>query len=317
MLLLCGKHVFFMENIAVLIPCYNEEKTIAAVICDFKSILPNAAIYVYDNDSTDNTVQEALNAGAIVRTVRQKGKGNVVRRMFYEVDAACYIIVDGDSTYDAKEAPKLINKVMLEGYDMAVGDRLSSTYFKENTRMFHGLGNRLVKSVINAVFRTDVSDVMTGYRAFSHRFVKTFPVLVSGFEIETEMTIHAADKNLYVTSIPVKYKERKNPEDSKVSTIKDGIKILTTIFRLIKDYSPFFFFTCIAIIAFALAVSFFIPVFIDFLNTGEVLRFPTLIVCCFVALLAAQFFIAGIILQSLRRKAKEDFELRLLAFKEK
>lgn len=300
-----------MDRIAVLIPCYNESKTIRKVVSDFKRELPEAAVYVYDNNSTDGTDEEAKGAGAIVRKEPQQGKGNVIRRMFAEIDAECYILVDGDDTYPAESAGELAEAVLEKGADMVVGDRLSSTYFEENKRPFHNLGNTLVRRAINFLFRNDIKDIMTGYRAFSYRFVKTFPVLSKGFEIETEMSIHAVDKNLLVRNVVIDYRDRPEGSASKLNTYSDGLKVLRTILRLFRTYRPGTYFGAIALVLTALAVGFFIPVLIEYNRTGLVERFPTLITCGFVMIAALLSFFSGQILKTIYQKNRQDFELEL------
>ena len=299
-----------MDKIAVLIPCYNEELTIFKVVRDFQRVIPEAKIYVYDNNSSDLTVAMAESAGAIVRKETMQGKGNVLRRMFREIDAECYVLVDGDDTYPAENAPEMVRKV-LEEADMVVGDRLSSTYFTENKRRFHNAGNSGVRKSIQALFHCDIQDVMTGYRALSYEFVKTFPVLSHGFEIETEMTIHAYDKNMLVDHVVVDYRDRPEGSESKLSTVTDGIKVLFTIANLYRCYKPFQFFGIIALLLLSLASGFLIPILIDFSLTGIVERFPTLIVCCFTYLLAAISFFSGIVLSNIRKQDLRDFEFHL------
>lgn len=305
-----------MDKIAVLIPCYNESKTIAKVVDDFKRILPDAVIYVYDNNSNDNTDEIARNAGAVVRYEYQQGKGNVIRRMFREIDAECYVMTDGDDTYPAEFAPAMVAKVLDKKVDMVVGDRLSSTYFNENKRPFHNFGNSLVRKSINVMFKTNINDIMTGYRAFSYQFVKSFPVLSKGVEIETEMSIHAVEKNMYIDNQVIEYRNRPEGSESKLNTYSDGIKVLRTIARLYRNYKPFAYFGILAFILAALGVGFFIPVMIDFVRTGQVLKFPTLIVCGFSILGAIQSFFAGMILQNIVQKNRQDFEMELLRIQE-
>lgn len=301
-----------MDKIAVLIPCYNEEKTIEKVVTDAKRELPNATVYVYDNNSTDRTVELAKKAGAIVRYEYMQGKGNVIRRMFREINAECYIMVDGDDTYPMEYAKDMADKVLNHNADMVVGDRLSSTYFTENKRPFHNLGNSLVRKTINQLFDCNIKDIMTGYRAFSYQFVKTFPVLSKGFEIETEMTIHAVNNNMQVENVIVEYRDRPEGSVSKLSTYSDGAKVIMTIVRLFRQYKPFRFFTMLAFILMALAVGFFVPVFLEFIETGMVDKFPTLIVCGFVGLAAVQSFFAGMILDNITQKNRKDMELDLI-----
>ena len=305
-----------MDKIAVLIPCYNECKTIAKVINDFKTSLPEAKIYVYDNNSTDNTAEIAMKAGAIVRYEYQQGKGNVIRRMFREVDAQCYIMTDGDDTYPADMAREMVDKVLQRNVDMVVGDRLSSTYFTENKRAFHNFGNSLVRASINTLFKSDIKDIMTGYRAFSYQFVKTFSVLSKGFEIETEMSIHAIDKNMSVENVVIQYRDRPQGSFSKLNTFSDGGRVLYLIFRLFRTYKPLLFFEIIASILMIIAIILFIPIFICFINTGTVPRFPTLIVCGFMVIAAIQAFFTGLTLQTMLQKNKQDFEFNLYCVNE-
>lgn len=300
-----------MDTIAVLIPCYNEELTIYKVVSDFKRVLPEAVVYVYDNNSKDRTVEEALRAGAVVRREYKQGKGNVIRRMFREIDAQCYIITDGDDTYPAENAPEMVQMVLERGSDMVVGDRLSSTYFTENKRPFHNFGNSLVRKMINVIFNTDIKDIMTGYRAFSYSFVKSFPVISKGFEIETEMSIHAVDKNMLVENVVIDYRDRPQGSESKLNTFSDGAKVLRTIVRLFRDYKPMSFFGILAGILALIAILFFIPVFVEFTRTGLVSRFPTLFMCGFTMLAAIQSFFAGMILQTMKMKNLQDFEMEL------
>lgn len=275
-----------MDKIAVLIPCYNEEKTIAKVVADAKAALPGAVIYVYNNNSSDRTAEIAKEAGAVVRDEYMQGKGNVIRRMFREIQAECYVMVDGDDTYPMEYAAEMVDKVLNHNADMVVGDRLSSTYFTENKRPFHNMGNSLVRGSINRLFGCDIKDIMTGYRAFSYGFVKTFPVLSKGFEIETEMTIHAVSNNMQIENVIVEYRDRPEGSESKLNTYSDGIKVLGTIGRLYKDYKPLGFFTLLSVLLAAVSVIFFVPVLVDFIKTGMVDKFPTLFVCCFVMLAA-------------------------------
>ncbi|MGN0482395.1 MAG: glycosyltransferase family 2 protein [Lachnospiraceae bacterium] len=300
-----------MDKIAVLIPCYNESKTIEKVVKDFKRVLPEAVIYVYDNNSTDGTDEIAKKAGAVVRYEHQQGKGNVIRRMFREVDAECYIMTDGDDTYPAENAPEMIEKVLKNNVDMVVGDRLSSTYFTENKRPFHNFGNTIVRKSINLLFDADIKDIMTGYRAFSYQFVKSFPVLSRGFEIETEMSIHAVDKNMAVENVVIDYRDRPVGSVSKLNTYSDGFKVLHMIGRLYKNYKPMQFFGIVAAILATISIIFLIPVLKVYTQTGLVPNFPTLFVCGFVMLAAVQSFFAGMILRSISQKSKQEFEMRL------
>lgn len=300
-----------MDKIAVLIPCYNEAATIEKVVTDMKTALPEAVIYVYDNNSSDATAEIAARAGAIVRREPAQGKGNVIRRMFREIDAQCYLMTDGDDTYPAEFAPQMCRGVLEGQADMVIGDRLSSTYFTENKRPFHNLGNTLVRSAINLMFRTDIKDVMTGYRAFSYQFIKTFPVLSKGFEIETEMTIHAVQKNMHCKNVVIQYRDRPEGSESKLNTYSDGFKVLLTIARLFKNYRPLGFFSLLAFALLLISAAFFVPVLAEYLQTGLVNRFPTLIVCGFVALAAIISFFAGMVLDTIQQKNRQDFEMNL------
>lgn len=304
-----------MDKIAVLIPCYNEEKTIAKVIGDTKAALPEATIYVYNNNSTDNTEGIARKAGAIVKNEYVQGKGNVIRRMFREIDAECYVMVDGDDTYPMDSAQEMVDLVLTHNADMVVGDRLSSTYFQENKRPFHNLGNSMVRMFINKLFKSDVRDIMTGLRAFSYDFVKTFPVLSQGFEIETEMTIHAVYNNMQIENVVIQYRDRPEGSVSKLNTYSDGIKVLRTIFRLFKNYKPMEFFGMLAAILAMLSIIFFVPVFNEYLVTGLVDKFPTLIVCGFVMLAALLSLFAGMILANIEQQSKREFEFNRVLLK--
>mgnify|MGYP003218499577 CR=1 FL=1 len=300
-----------MDKIAVLIPCYNESKTIKKVVEDYKRILPEATIYVYDNNSSDGTDEIARKAGAVVRYEYQQGKGNVIRRMFSEIDAECYLMVDGDDTYPAEAASQMVDKILNDKADMIVGDRLSSTYFEENKRPFHNFGNSIVRWSINTLFKNDIKDIMTGYRAFSYRFVKTFPVLSKGFEIETEMSIHAVDKNMFVENVIIDYRDRPEGSESKLNTYSDGIKVLMTIMRLFRTYRPGGFFGVIASILALIAIIFFVPILITYSRTGLVPQLPTLIVCGFVMIAAIQSLFAGLVLKTIYQKNRQDFEMEL------
>ena len=287
------------HKIVVLIPCYNESKTIAKVVSDFKKQLPEAEIYVYDNNSTDNTADIARQAGAIVRYEQRQGKGNVVRRMLADIEADCYLLVDGDDTYPSDNAKEMCDIVLNEHYDMVIGDRLSSTYFQENKRPFHDYGNRFVRYAINQIFHSDIKDIMTGYRALSRHLVMSVPLLSEGFEIETELTINVLDNQLRIKQIPVEYRDRPIGSTSKLSTFKDGIKIIATIFRLFRDYKPLVFFSWISSFLILASLLILLPVFIEYLQTGLVPRFPTLIVCGFIILFAILLWMCGLILQVL------------------
>ena len=298
-------------TIAVLIPCYNEAKTIAKVVRDYRAALPEADIYVYDNNSTDHTDDIAREAGDIVRYEYRQGKGNVIRSMFREIDADCYLMIDGDDTYPAENAREMVNLVLERKVDMVVGDRLSATYYTENKRPFHNMGNWLVKGLVNTIFKGSVSDIMTGYRAFSYQFVKSFPVLSKGFEIETEMTIHALDKNLSVQSVQVEYRDRPADSPSKLNTYSDGMKVLRTIVRLYKEYRPMSFFGLLAALMALVSVILFIPIFAEYLHTGLVPRFPTLIVCGVMGTMALLLWVCGLILDTVAKKHRQLFEINL------
>ena len=300
-----------MDRIAVLVPCYNEGPTIGKVVREFKEVLPEATIYVYDNNSTDNTAAAAAEAGAVVRRECQQGKGNVIRRMFSEIDAECYVIVDGDDTYPAEASREMVEHVIRDRADMVIGDRLSSTYFSENKRPFHNFGNSMVRWFINRLFNNDIKDIMTGYRAFSYRFVKTFPTLSKGFEIETEMSIHAVDKNMLLRNVVIDYRDRPEGSSSKLSTYSDGIRVLRMIQRLFRTYRPGMYFGIIAALLLLVALAFLIPVLIEYSRTGLVERFPTLIVCGFVIIAALQSFFSGQILKTIYQKNRQDFEMDL------
>lgn len=300
-----------MDKIAVLIPCYNESQTIEKVVRDWKRELPEAVIYVYDNNSTDHTDDIARAAGATVRYEYQQGKGNVIRRMFREIDAQCYIMIDGDDTYPAEMGREMTDLVLKRNVDMVVGDRLSSTYFEENKRPFHNFGNSLVRGTINKLFRSNIRDIMTGYRAFSYEFVKSFPVLSKGFEIETEMSIHAVDKNMNVENVIIEYRDRPEGSESKLNTYSDGFKVLKTIGRLYRNYKPMQFFGIVALILMIISAAMFIPVLAIYIQTGLVPNFPTLIVSGFIALAALESLFSGMILSTLAEKERQEFEFRL------
>lgn len=300
-----------MDKVAVLIPCYNEEQTIAKVVRDVRNALPEATVYVYNNNSTDRTAELAEAAGAIVRHEYQQGKGNVIRRMFREIDAECYLMIDGDDTYPLGCAGEMVRRVMEHHADMVVGDRLSSTYFTENKRPFHNFGNSLMRTGINRLFHADIKDIMTGYRALSYEFVKTFPVFSKGFEIETEMTIHAVNYNMQVENVVVEYRDRPEGSVSKLNTYSDGAKVTHKMLQLYRNYKPLRFFGSFCLLLVLLAVVLMLPVFSEYFKTGLVPRFPTLIVCGFMVLAGIQSFFAGMILEVLAAKDRRDFEYRL------
>ena len=300
-----------MDTIAVLIPCYNESQTIAKVVKDYREALPEAVIYVYDNNSTDHTDEAAREAGAIVRYEYRQGKGNVIRSMFRDIDAECYLMIDWDDTYPAENARSMVNHILSGRADMVIGDRLSSTYFTENKRPFHNTGNRLVRGLINTIFTSDIKDIMTGYRAFNYEFVKSFPILSKGFEIETEMSIHALDKNFKLLEVPVTYRDRPAGSVSKLNTYKDGFRVLKTIARLFRDYKPFAFFGWLGLLCFIIATIFFVPVLQAYFSTGLVAKFPTLIVCSGIYVVSFLLWMSGLILDVIAKKHRQLFELYL------
>lgn len=300
-----------MDKIAVLIPCYNESLTIEKVVSDYKEALPEATIYVYDNNSSDHTDELARKAGAKVVYEYRQGKGNVIRSMFRDIDAECYLMIDGDDTYPDENAREMVDLVLNKGVDMVIGDRLSSTYFTENKRPFHNMGNRIVRGLINHLFHSNVKDIMTGYRAFSRLFVKSFPVLSKGFEIETEMTIHALDKNFLLEEIPVTYRDRPEGSESKLNTVSDGMKVLKTIASLFRDYKPLLFFSCASIICLLLGIGFFVPVFVSYIHTGLVEKIPTIIVSGVVFTVGILLWICGLILDVVVKKHRQLYEIEL------
>lgn len=304
------------KEVAVLVPCYNEAKTIEKVVRDCQKYLGgekdfHTTVYVYDNNSTDKTAEIARAAGAIVKSEHRQGKGNVVRAMLREIDADCYLMIDGDDTYPLDEAPKLCREVLEGGADMVVGDRLSSTYFKENKRAFHGLGNRLVRMMINVIFHSHIQDMMTGYRALSYDFAKTLPVLSKGFELEVEMTIFALGHNFYIKEVPVQYRDRPDGSESKLNTYSDGFKVVKRILALFEEYRPAMFFSLWAVVFLAIASAFGVPVFVEYFETGLVERFPTLIFAGFMLIVAVLMMMCGIILEVVTKKHRQLFELNL------
>lgn len=305
------------KKIAVLIPCYNESKTVEKVIKDYKKVLPEADIYVYDNNSTDGTDKIAKEAGAIVKYEYRQGKGNVIRSMFRDIDADCYLMIDGDDTYPAENAREMCDLVLEGKADMVIGDRLSSTYFTENKRPFHNLGNRMVRFLINRLFKNNVKDIMTGYRAFGYEFVKSFPVLSKGFEIETEMTIHAVDKNFKLIEVPVTYRDRPEGSVSKLNTYSDGFKVLKTIATLFKEYKPFTFFGILSVLCMIIALILGVPVVLEYFKTGLVPKFPSLIVACISLVIALLLSTTGIILEVITKKHKQLYELYLNLLRDK
>lgn len=300
------------KKIAVLLPCYNESLTIEKVIKDFKGALPDAEIWVYDNNSTDGSAEIAKKAGAKLRYIRQQGKGHVVRRMFQEIDADCYVMVDSDDTYPADEVQKLIDPILLGEADMVIGDRLSSTYLTENKRQFHGFGNKLVRFLISWIFKQQIHDVMTGYRSFNRLFVKNCPVLSGGFEIETEMTLFACDKRMALKEVPITYRDRPEGSVSKLNTFSDGFKVLLMIFNMFRNYKPLLFFTWVALFLVLLSAIAMVPVLSDYFATGLVPKYPTLIVAGFTAMAGLLSFVCGLILDSVKKYNDQQFEIGLM-----
>ena len=298
-------------KLAVLIPCYNEEPTIAKVVQDFRRELPEADIYVYDNNSTDGTVDAAKAAGAIIRQEPRQGKGNVVRSMFRDIDADVYLMVDGDDTYPAEDARRMIQMVVDSKSDMVIGDRLSTTYYEVNSRKWHSFGNKLVRWLINRIFHTKLHDIMSGYRAMSRHFVKHFPVQSEGFGIETEMTIHALNHRFAVSETAVNYRERSQGSTSKLNTFSDGLVVLTTITTLFRDIKPMTFFSFFAVLLAIVSLIMVTPVYMEYLDTGLVPRFPTLIVAGFIMLVAILLWICGIILPVINAGHKKLYEMML------
>lgn len=304
------------DQVAILIPCYNEAKTISKVVGDcldaVKNLQAETTIYVYDNNSTDDTAKLAAEAGAVVRHEYMQGKGNVIRRMFREIDADCYVMIDGDDTYPAEAIPEMVAAVLDERYDMVVGDRLSSSYFEENKRPFHGIGNKLVRGSINFFFKNNIRDIMTGYRAFSPEFIKTYPVLSTGFEIETEMSIFASVNNMAIKNQIIEYRDRPAGSESKLNTYSDGFKVLHLIMTLYRNYKPFRFYGIVAVILFLISLLFFIPrVWVPYRHTGMVANMPTLIVCGFLMIAAIISVYSGLILDAIQRKERREYEFRL------
>ena len=301
-----------MCKFSIIIPCYNEGQTIAKVVKDYREALPEATIYVYDNNSSDHTDEIAREAGAVVRYEYQQGKGNVIRSMFRDIDAECYVMTDGDDTYPAEDARKLADQILQGKADMVIGDRLSSTYFTENKRPFHNTGNRLVRGLINLIFKSNIKDIMTGARAFNYEFVKSFPILSTGFEIETEMSIHALDKNFKLVEIPVGYRDRPEGSESKLNTYSDGAKVLMSIVKLYRNYKPMNFFGLLALVLAVMSIGFFIPVLMEYIATGLVPKFPTLIACGFAMMAAIQSVFAGLVLSAGAQRSRQEFEMNLI-----
>ena len=306
-----------MDKLAILIPCYNESMTVGNVIDSYRNQFKDAKIYVYDNNSSDDTVKIAKEKGAIVGHEYRQGKGNVIRRMFREIDAECYLMIDGDDAFDPKDAVLMCKLVLEDGYDMVVGDRMSSNYLQTQNRLFHGFGNKLVKFLVNLMFKCNFKDIMSGYRALSYNFVKTYPVISEGFELETEMSIHAAEKRMSIYTLPVSFKERPQGSISSMNTIKDGLIVIKTIFSLFISYKPFVFFCMISLLLFTLALYYFIPVLIFWTKNSSVPNFPRLIVCCFVFVSSIISFFSGLILELLKKNNKQQFEHSLIAAQKK
>ncbi len=294
---------------AVLIPCYNEAVTIAKVVRDFRRELPDADIYVYDNNSTDGSADLAREAGAIVRHEYKQGKGFVLRSMFNDIEADCYIMVDADDTYPAESAPEMERMILDQRADMVIGDRLNTTYFEENKRPFHDFGNKLVRWMVNSFFDGDLQDIMTGYRAMNRKFVKEYPLLSKGFEVETEMSLFALDGNYLVKEIPVEYRDRPAGSESKLNTFTDGFRVIKTIIMLFRDYKPLWFFGVLAGLCFLLGTILFIPILHEFAQTHLVMRFPTLFVSIFLYMAALLFFCSGMILDVLKNNQRKTREL--------
>ena len=301
---------------AILVPCYNESATIEKVVLDFKREMPHADIYVYDNNSTDGTDEIARKAGAIVKYEYRQGKGNVVRSMFRDIDADCYIMVDGDDTYPAKAAVEFEKLILDKKADMIIGDRLSSTYFEENDRPFHNTGNKMVRKFINTFFKSDLKDIMTGMRGFSYDFVKSFPISSKEFEIETEMSVFALMNNFNIIEIPIEYKDRIEGSESKLNTYHDGFKVIRMIFSLIRDQRPLFFFTIASIILLIIAGIYFFPILFKFFSTGYVLKIPSLIMISTVIMVATMTFFIGVILHVLKKQHADNFEHHLILLNE-
>ena len=295
---------------AVLIPCYNEELTIGKVVDDFRAALPEAAIYVYDNNSTDRTGEIARAHGAEVRFEPRQGKGNVVRQMFRDIEADCYLMVDGDDTYPAESARALCAPILEGRADMTVGDRLSNgTYAEENKRAFHGFGNNLVRFMIKWIYGYGFDDVMTGYRAFSRTFVKTFPVLSEGFQIETELSIHAVDRRWRILDVPIVYRDRPAGSESKLNTVSDGVKVIMAIASLFKNYRPLKFFSLIASAFAIVGLILGVPLIAEYLHTGLVPRFPTAILAAAFMFLCALSIATGLILDTVAKNDRRQWEL--------
>lgn len=300
-------------TIAALVPCYNESQTIAKVCDDFKKYLPEATVYVYDNNSTDDTARIAAEHGAVVVHEGRQGKGNVVRQMLRDIDADCYVMVDGDDTYPIEQVREVIAPILDGAADHVVGDRLSNgTYAAENKRAGHGFGNDLVRWLIKVLYGFEYTDVMTGYRAFNREFAKTLPVLSPGFEIETELSIHAVDKNWRIAQVPIDYRDRPEGSESKLNTVSDGIKVLKMIFSLFKDYKPLGFFSLLALVFFIVGLALGIPVVSEFASTGLVPRFPTAILAVAFCGLGALMLVCGLILDTVVKGNRRDWELRVI-----
>lgn len=300
------------DKIAVIIPCYNEALTIGKVVEDFRRELPEASVYVYDNNSTDGTAEIANGSGAIVRNEPRQGKGNVCRQMFRDIDADCYLMVDGDDTYPAESARALCEPILAGKADMVVGDRLSNgTYAQQNDRAFHGFGNDLVRTMIKWIYGYGFEDVMTGYRAMSRPFVKTFPVLSEGFQIETELSIHAVDRRWRIVDVPVEYRDHPEGSVSKLNTVSDGLKVLAMIGTLFKDYRPLKFFSLVSLLFCIVGLCAGVPVVTEYLDTGLVPRFPTAILAVAFMFIAELSLATGFILDAVAKVERKQWELQV------
>lgn len=301
---------------AILIPCYNESATIEKVVTDFKNTMSHADVYVYDNNSTDGSDEIARKAGAIVSYEYKQGKGNVVKSMFRDIKADCYIMVDGDDTYPVENALEFEELILSGKADMVIGDRLSSTYFEENDRLFHNTGNKVVRKSINMFFKSDLHDIMTGMRAFNYNFVKSFPIQSKEFEIETEMSVFALMNNFKIVEIPIQYRDRVEGSESKLNTYSDGFKVIMMIFSLIRDERPLLFFSVVSFILLIISGIYFFPILFNFFRSGIVLKIPTLIVISTVVIIAALTFFVGVILHVLKRQHAENLEHHIILLNE-
>lgn len=308
--------MMYQTDIAIILPVFNEEFALQKVIDDIKTLIDtrfNYKIFVVDNNSIDKSKEIALKNNCIVINEYRQGKGYVLKRAFEDIDAKCYICVDADDTYDLSEINNFISLVINENYDMIIGDRLSTDYYTENKRKFHNFGNNLIRLFINKMFKGNITDMLTGFRAFSKKFVKTFPITSDGFQIETEMNIHLLDNNYRYKCIPISYKDRDASNPSKLNTYKDGFKVIHMLLQMFKEYKPNWYYGIISLLLTVISTIFLIPVLSNYNNTGMVLRFPTLIVCCFTYLIAFLFFFIGIILNNRRKSDKKMINLKILS----